>query len=263
MRIIMALAVSIVACGCGRSELPFYRTAAMTPEWLRDGDVSGPSMHRVGPFALTDQRGARLTNASFAGRVSVVNFFFTSCRDVCPTTTRNIAALLRETTGDERIQILSHSVTPSADSIGALRHFAEERGIRDPRWHLLTGDSAAIDALARQSYFVRLGNDTTYGVKSIAHSESVLLVDRDGRLRGVYAGTLPLEMDRLKEDVETLQAERIALPSAISRRSAFHRAAANFHYGRVRTILENEQQRTGRTTTNKTRTHVVAYSAQR
>jgi len=208
MRTLMTLLLAAVVAGCGRSKLPFYRTAAMSPEWLGAADASGASMHRVAPFALTDQKGARVTDRSFAGKVSVVHFFFTTCRDVCPTTTRNIAALLRDMRGDDRIQILSHSIAPAADSVGALAHFAAERGIRDPRWHLLTGDSASIDSLARRSYFVRLGNDTTYGVKSIAHSESVLLVDGQGRLRGVYAGTLQLEMDRLREDVETLLAEQ-------------------------------------------------------
>ena len=57
----------------------------------------------------------------------------------------------------------------------------------------------------RDSYFVRLGNDSTYGVASIAHTESVLLVDGCGRLRGVYAGTLALEMQRLKEDAVALE----------------------------------------------------------
>ena len=204
----MCLALAGYVCGCGRSALPFYRTAAMTPEWLAAEDANAASIHRVAPFSLTDQHGARLTNKSFAGKVSVVHFFFTACRDVCPATTRNIAELLRDVRGDERLQVLSHSIAPAADSVAALAHFAADRGIRDPRWHLLTGDSTAIDSLARRSCFVRLGSDTTYGVRSIAHSESVLLVDGEGRLRGVYAGTLQLEMDRLKEDVRILLAEQ-------------------------------------------------------
>lgn len=205
MRFLIVALIGVAACGQGK--LPYYRTAEMTPEWLGEREAGATAMHRVGSFRLTDQRGAQVTNAAFTGKVSIVDFFFTGCRDVCPTTTRNIARLLRDKAGDPRIQVLSHSVTPAADSIGQLARFAEERGIRDVRWHLLTGDSVAIDALAHQSYFVRLGNDTTYGGRSIAHSESVLLVDGQGRLRGVYAGTLQLEMDRLEEDVTTLLAE--------------------------------------------------------
>jgi len=182
----------------------------MNPEWLDARAEALRSMHRVAPFTLVDQHGASITNATFDGKASIVHFFFTSCGDVCPTTTRNIAAVLRATTGDQRVQVLSHSVTPDADSVAALRRYADSHGIVDPRWHLLTGAKPSIDSLAKASYFVRLGNDTTYGRASIAHSESVLLVDSAGRIRGVYAGSLQLEMDRLRDDLATLLAETAA-----------------------------------------------------
>jgi protein SCO1/2 len=192
---------TMTACGHAAS-LPFYQTAEMTPEWLAE---SAPT-HRVAPFRLQDQRDSTITNAQFAGRVTIVHFFFTRCGDVCPTTTTNVARTLRAI-ADDRLQVLSHSVTPDADSVASLRHYAETHQIVDPRWHLLTGARADVEALARRSYFVRLGRDSTYGVASIAHTESVLLVDGAGRLRGVYAGTLALEMDRLREDARTLLAE--------------------------------------------------------
>ena len=206
--IIGVLLLGAVSCrrGAGAESLPFYRTSNLDPEWIGAREASSASMHRVAPFKLVDQNGTSITNARFAGRVSIVHFFFTSCGDVCPTTTRNIAAVLRATAGNDRVQVLSHSVTPEADSVPALRRYADSHGIADPRWHLLTGAKSSIDSLARTSYFVRLGNDTTYGRASIAHSESVLLVDGDGRLRGVYAGSLQLEMDRLREDLATLLA---------------------------------------------------------
>jgi protein SCO1 len=195
------LLATLAACGRNAS-LPFYETADMTPEWSSDAAAT----HRVAPFRLTDQRGNTITNAAFDGRVTIVHFFFTRCGDVCPTTTTNIARTLR-VVGDTRLQVLSHSVTPDADSVASLHHYADTHGIVDPRWHLVTGARPAIEELARQSYFVRLGNDSTYGVASIAHTESLLLVDGKGRLRGVYAGTLLLEMDRLRGDAETLLAE--------------------------------------------------------
>jgi len=194
----ICLLVGVFIVACGRpAALPFYQTPEMTPEWLTE---SAPT-HHVAPFRLHDQRDSVITNAAFSNRVTIVHFFFTRCGDVCPTTTANIARTLRGI-DDARLQVLSHSVTPDADSVGALRRYAEMHSIVDPRWHLLTG--ADVEALARTSYFVRLGRDSTYGVASIAHTESVLLVDGEGRLRGVYAGTLALEMDRLREDVRVL-----------------------------------------------------------
>jgi protein SCO1/2 len=177
----------------------------MTPEWLSDREANSRGTHRVAAFQLTDQFGATVSNRAFDGKVTIVGFFFTRCGDVCPTTTRNLARVLRDLPGANDLQILSHSVTPDRDSVAALRVFAASHGIDDSRWHLLTGSVAEITRLARDSYFVRLGNDSTYGVASIAHTESVLLVDGCGRLRGVYAGTLVLEIQRLQEDVRTLE----------------------------------------------------------
>ncbi|MEO7084917.1 MAG: SCO family protein [Gemmatimonadaceae bacterium] len=207
---LVALLLAAAAAGCGEptSALPFYRTAMMTPEWLSDREANSPNTHRVAIFALTDQNGATVSRATLEGKVTVVSFFFTRCGDVCPTTTRNIARLLRDLAGDENIQVLSHSVTPDRDSVPALHTFANSHEVTDGRWHLLTGRAGDISRLARESYFVRLGSDSTYGVETIAHTESVLLVDGCGRLRGVYAGTLQLEMQRLREDVNALERDR-------------------------------------------------------
>ena len=204
---IVAATTMLAACGGHGSSLPYLRTATMTPEWLTDREATGDSMHRVAQFKLADQHGATVSEQSLKSKVTIVQFFFTTCGDVCPATTSNLARLLRESGGDSRVQVLSYSVTPERDSVGALRAYAAEHGITDSRWRLLTGPRADIERLARESYFVLLGDGATYGVSTIAHTESVLLVDGCGRLRGVYAGTLRLEMQRLREDAAVLAAE--------------------------------------------------------
>jgi protein SCO1/2 len=183
----------------------------MTPEWLNEREAGLPSTHRVAAFQLTDQSGNQVTDKSLAAHVTVAHFFFTKCGDICPTTTRNLARTLEEVPRDNRLQILSYSVSPERDSLPELRAFATKHHITDSRWHLLTGDTHAIESLARNSYFVRLGKDTTYGVASIAHTESLILVDGKRRLRGVYAGSLPLETERLREDILTLLRESSAM----------------------------------------------------
>jgi protein SCO1/2 len=205
MRALLALVLSCAACRHNADSLPFYRNAAMTPEWLSRAEATAPTMHRVAEFRMVDQGGRTVTERSLAGHVTLVHFFFTACGDVCPLTTSNLGRVLAGLPGDDRLQLLSYSVTPERDSVGALRAFAAMHGIADPRWHLLTGSRSDVERLARDSYFVRLGDGRTYGVQAIAHTESVLLVDADGRLRGVYAGTLPLEMERLRQDIAELE----------------------------------------------------------
>jgi protein SCO1/2 len=196
-----------IACSERKSAVPFIRNADLTPEWLTDREASAPSLHRVAPFNLTDQTGRSVTNDVFTGKVTIAHFFFTKCGDVCPMTTSNLSDLLRALPDERSLQVLSYSVTPEQDSVGALAQYARERNISDRRWRLLTGAPASTRALARASFFVRLGDGATYGVATIAHTESLVLIDSSGRLRGFYAGTLPLEMDRLRQDVTTLVGE--------------------------------------------------------
>jgi len=202
-----AFVLLCASCAGHSAALPFYRSSAMDPEWLSDREATAPEMHRVAPFRMVDQSGRIVTDRSLDGHVTVVQFFFTKCGDVCPVTTSNLARMLSQLGDDRRVQVLSYSVTPERDSVGALRAFAAMHGIADERWHLLTGTQGDVYRLAQDSYFVRLGDGATYGVRSIAHTESVVLVDGSGRLRGVYAGTLGLEMQRLAEDVLALERE--------------------------------------------------------
>lgn len=207
MRSCDSVAVIVALClGCGRpaADLPFFRDANMTPEWLTDAEASAPTMHHVAAFRATDQHGATVTERALDGKVTIAHFFYTKCGDVCPITTSHLQHLLDSLHNEKRLQVLSYSVRADSDAVADLAEFADARGVSDARWHLLTGDRAAIDSLARHSFFARLGDGSTFGVKTIAHTESVVLVDGHGRLRGVYAGTLPLEMQRLREDVEAL-----------------------------------------------------------
>jgi len=145
----------------------------------------------------------RVTENALANKVTIVHFFFTECGDICPVTTGRIKRLLKEVPSSS-LQVISYSVRPLQDSNAALARFASKHNITDKRWHFVSTTPQTIQRLARDSYFVRLGADTTYGLKTIAHTESLVLVDDRGRLRGVYAGTLPLEVQRLREDAEVL-----------------------------------------------------------
>src|SRR5215207_10155761 len=204
--LIFVSAVLLLTSGCRvrQADLPYYLTPELTPEWVTNATADDPTTHRVGYFRLTSQTGKAVTAASLEGKITVAHFFFTRCRAVCPKTQPHLSWLLRQFPSDPRLQILSHSVTAHADSIPQLLAYAREHNIRDPRWFLLTGAQSEIQTLANQSYFANLNDGRSYGVDDLAHTETVFLVDQDRHIRGVYNGTLQLEMDRLRDDVRQL-----------------------------------------------------------
>ncbi|MEO7997726.1 MAG: SCO family protein [Gemmatimonadaceae bacterium] len=189
-------------------EVPFYRSAELTPEWLTLQSASSRSMHHALPFALTDQNGATITADAFASRATVIHFFFTTCAGVCPTTQGNLARMLAKMSNETRVQVLSHSVTPERDSVPMLKMYADMHNIQDTRWHLLTGPRTLMEQLARESYFVNLNNGRSYGVSDLAHTETLVLIDGAGRIRGVYTGSLQLDIERLAEDIHAVLAEK-------------------------------------------------------
>ena len=108
---------------------------------------------------------------------------------------------------DEQLYLLSHSVTPESDSVPKLKKYALENKIRADKWSLLTGDKSTIYRLAKQEYFAgdtigfyQTGNE-------FLHTENFILVDKHRRIRGVYNGTLLVEIERIKEDIAILKKE--------------------------------------------------------
>jgi protein SCO1/2 len=212
----LLLVIVITAGGCVQVEgdggqtpiaLPHFNTPDFTPQWFSTSEAEAANMHSIAPFAFTNQNGATVDNSTFAGKVYVADFFFTSCGSICPKMTRNMASLQEAFADESDLLLLSHSVTPEADSVPRLKQYAESMGVNDAQWHLVTGEQDEIYALARKSYFAeeRMGYDKD--VEAFLHTENFILVDRNGHIRGIYNGTLGVEMNRLTEDIGVLLAE--------------------------------------------------------
>jgi protein SCO1/2 len=205
--LVVATCLTLLGCHDGRevASLPFYMNADLTPTWL-ESSASADGMHQVGDFALVDQSGDVVTDARIDGRIHIGSFFFTNCGQVCPKTIMNLKRVREALPGDDVI-LMSYSVMPEMDSVTVLNRFAEMHDIDGATWHLLTGDRKAIHELAENSYFVELEDAAPYDVDELFHTETVVLVDRHKRIRGVYNGTLAFDVSQLIEDARTLQAE--------------------------------------------------------
>ncbi len=187
--------------------LPFINTPDFTPEWIKKTDTAYSSIHRIPAFSFTNQNGEVVTEKTVEGKIYVADFIFTRCGSICPKMTANMGTLQTKFKDDDDVLFLSHSVTPHMDSVPVLKKYAEAKGVISGKWHLLTGNVDDIYRLAKKEYYA--GDTIGYYQtgNEFLHTENFILVDKHRRIRGVYNGTLPLEMERLIDDIGTLKKE--------------------------------------------------------
>lgn len=102
--------------------------------------------------------------------------------------------------------LLSHSVTPDIDSVSILKKYAQEKGVIDSKWNLVTGNKKDIYYIARKSYLaVKTGKPEE--LYDMVHTENFVLVDHKRRVRGFYDGTKKEEVERLLADINFLVEE--------------------------------------------------------
>ena len=187
-----------------RRILPYYNSAGFTPQFLKNVPAG---FHQVKPFRLTAQTNEIFTEKNMDGKISVVNFFFTSCPGICPRMAVNMKVLQDSFLTDNRIQLLSHSVMPETDDVAALVKYAKAKNVNSKRWLLLTGDKAEIYTLGRKFYFVEEDLGEKRDTSEFLHTENFVLVDQNRHIRGIYNGLNIASVGELIKDIRELEKE--------------------------------------------------------
>ncbi len=188
-------------------QLPYYNDPAFTALWVGEDHFMPDTIHRIESFAFTDQDNHAVTNQTFEGKVYIANFFFAGCGSICPKMTTNLNKVADTFKNEKDVLFLSHSVTPERDSVPVLKQFAERYHIDSKQWHLVTGKSEQINAIARRSYFIEKAPGLSKDSTEFLHTENMVLIDRKGHIRGLYKGTLEFDTNRMIEDINVLLKE--------------------------------------------------------
>jgi protein SCO1/2 len=162
--------------------------------------------HTIAPFRFVDQDSAIITNQSFEGKIYIADFFFTTCRTICPIMKTQMLRVYEATREMPDVLILSHTIDPEYDTVALLRDFARRLGVESNRWHFVTGVKDSIYKIAQTSYFATALEDKTEP-DGFIHSGAFLLIDKEKRIRGKYDGTREDDVDRLITDVKKLRQE--------------------------------------------------------
>ncbi len=187
--------------------LPFYNTAQFDAEWIAESDSNYKTIHTIDNFSLQNQLGNIITRDSLDGHIYVANFFFTTCGGICPKMTNNLVALQDSFAANPHIKLVSFSVMPWVDSVPKLYDYALTNNINPAKWSLLTGDKEQIYDLARISFFAEKGLGLQKTSDEFLHTESMLLIDKKGRIRGVYNATQKVDIERVTDDINVLLKE--------------------------------------------------------
>jgi protein SCO1 len=158
----LVLCFGVVVIVTGRGSTPVAQVAAIG-----------------GPFQLTDQNGREITDKDLKGRPFLVFFGFTHCPDVCPTTLFEVSEILRALGPDaDRARALFVTVDPDRDTPAVMKDYLSSF---DPHLVGLTGDPAAVAAVAKayRVYFKKVPLDQ--GGYTMDHTAIVYLMDKDGR----------------------------------------------------------------------------------
>jgi protein SCO1 len=163
--------------------------------------VLGEPGHMAGSFSFVNQDGILINEKSVEYKVTLVEFFFTSCPSICPRMNENLKEVYKKFKPDKGFVILSHTVDPERDSVSVLKKYAERYSADAPGWEFLTGGKNALYQAASRDYLLAAADS---GGSNFIHTQYVALVDRQRRIRGFYDGTNKESISKLESDIESL-----------------------------------------------------------
>lgn len=184
--------------------LPYYDSAEFTPRWHSSEDEALESFHKISEFTLTNQQGEIVTKATVKDKVYIANFFFSTCPGICPKMRSNLFKVQEAFMDNDQVVIISHSIQPENDTVEVLQEYAEQNDIVANKWHLLTGKRDDIYALAREDYFANEDLGEYMANEDFLHTENLILVDKNGYIRGIYNGLNKASLANMLDDISLL-----------------------------------------------------------
>jgi protein SCO1 len=191
----------------------------------------------VKEFSFINQNNKTITQKDVEDKVYVAEYFFTTCKGICPKMNANMRRVFDEYKDEPNFMILSHSCMPETDSVVLLKAYEQKmlngnlekdadgsfkimydtnnkKSFTNPNWNFVTGDKNALYKMARQSYMIDNNKpDSTQNISDqFIHTQFFALVDKQRRLRGIYDGLKEDEVQKLMTDIKGLLKEKVTTP---------------------------------------------------
>ena len=174
----------------------------------KDGRIVEDTIyHTIPPFEFIDQNGQLFSSKALEDKIYVANFFFATCPTICPKMSTNMLQVQDRFQERDDFRLLSFTVNPEHDTPEVLKEYAEKVHATDGVWTFLTGNKDSIYSVGFNGYFVSAQKDSI-APGGFLHSSNLMLIDGEGRLRGVFDGTSVSETNDLFDAIDILLVEK-------------------------------------------------------
>jgi len=188
--------------GENQYDLPvFYENGVSNP--FMECPPNDSTQHYIPEFTFTNQDGEAVGRTEMEGKITIVDFFFTSCPSICPIMSKEMERVNDMFRDEPAVQIMSISIDPTYDTPEVLKEYADKHGAIPGKWHFLTGPPEETYQLAKCG-FVLPTVDGMGNPDDFIHSDKFALIDEQGRIRGYYSGTNREDVDLLILETKVL-----------------------------------------------------------
>jgi protein SCO1/2 len=173
----------------------------------------------IGPapkFEFIDQNNATITNQDYAGKVYVLEFFFSTCPSICPIMNKNMRSIEDDFGKFDDFGIASITINPANDTPKVLLQHAKDLAVTSKNWHFLTGDLSQVLKLSNEGFKI-YGAQNEKVAGGFEHSGLFALIDKNGNIRCrkdefnnpilYYDGLDSKGIKAIKEDIKLLLEE--------------------------------------------------------
>jgi protein SCO1/2 len=157
--------------------------------------------HSIPDFSFINQDGKQVNQDIIAGKVYVTDFFFSTCKSICPVMSDQLERVANAYKDEKDFMILSHTVDPETDTPEVLKAYANKHKARPEQWVFLTGEKENLYNLARQGYLLD-ARESFGGDEDFIHTQNFALIDKKRRIRGFYDGTSAEQVNQLMKDIK-------------------------------------------------------------
>jgi protein SCO1 len=204
---------------------------------MKDYDFDASQLQVINPavpaFSFTNQDGKIISQKNTDDKVYVAEYFFTTCKGICPKMNANMRRVYDEYKNVPDFMILSHTCKPEVDSVPLLKTYEQKMinaalvkaadgsysisnapfttNNNNTNWNFVTGSKDSLYKMARIGYIIdNQKPDSTQNIANqFIHTQFFALVDRYRRVRGIYDGLKEEEIQKLLRDIKGVLKEKV------------------------------------------------------